>query len=545
MKALIHIFKVMAARQMLWLFTGLASGIFVIFANIALMAVSGWFIASMAVAGATNAAFNYGLPAVAIRALAISRTLGRYVDRLLNHEAAFRMLSDLRCWLFETLVPLAPAGLEEYAGSDISGRLRADVDNMENLYLRLIAPVVTGIAIMISAPLFVTIWSPISALVLFAALFASGVLLPVLTWKLAENPGKRAVALASELRIVVTEGLQGAEELLIMGASAEQSARVDALYTRLASEQRRLGIINGIAFGGVLTAASLAAAGILTVSASEVSIATISGPIMVMLLLFASASFEGIAPLTSALQALSGTVSTASRLKELSDRESPVNLPQKQPLHSKDHSVVFDSVSFKYGSGAYILSGFSLSVPESSCLALTGSSGAGKSSIMEILLRFRPYSGSIKIGGVELSDISPDDISSIVTAVPQRPHLFNRSIRDNILLGSPDADNDTINRLLADTCLYDWVHSLPEGIDTMVGVAGCNVSGGEAKRIALARALLSDAPILLLDEPTEGLDIRMEAEIVEKMKCWLKDKTVILATHRPACLVLAARVVEI
>ena len=204
------------------------------------MAVSGWFIASMAIAGVSKVAFNYAIPAVAIRALAIFRTLGRYIDRLVNHEAAFRMLSDLRIWLFEALVPLAPAGLERYAGADVSGRLRADVDNMENLYLRLIAPIVTGIAIMVLAPLFLSLWSQTAAMSLFTALFAAGVLLPAATGKMAQKPGEQAVRLGGELRVTVTEGLQGAEELLLLGASVEQAVKVEALYAEIASGQRRL-----------------------------------------------------------------------------------------------------------------------------------------------------------------------------------------------------------------------------------------------------------------------------------------------------------------
>lgn len=545
MKALVNIFRAMAARQWIWLIAGILAGILVIAANVALMAVSGWFIASMAVAGVTKTAFNYALPAVAIRTLAIFRTLGRYVERMVTHEAAFRMLADLRVWLFERLIPLAPAGLEGYAGGDLTGRLRADVDNMESLYLRIIAPITTGSAMILLAPLCLSIWSLSAGWALLIALLLSGVALPLVTRKMAELPGERTVRLAGELRTVVTEGLQGAEELLLLGASTEQADKVDALYAEIAREQRRLGGINGVVIGGIVTAGGLALAALLVICAREFTSAAISGPELVMMLLFSAASFEGIAPLAAALQTLPATSATAGRLMELAAMPHPVPEPVNPHLPFSGYGISFSDVCFAYGAGAEVLTGFSMVVPEGSRVALTGQSGSGKSSIVELLLRFRPYRGIITIGGVELRDISGLEISSLITVVPQRPHLFNSSIRANILLGNPDADDQQIASAVEDAGLTVWIGSLPDGLDTTVGVAGSAVSGGEAKRIALARALLHEAPIILMDEPTEGLDLETELKVVEKLNKRLQGKTVLLTTHRPACLTLAERVIPI
>lgn len=535
----------MAARQWRWLVAGIFAGILVIAANIALMSVSGWFIASMAVAGATKVSFNYALPAVAIRALAIVRTLGRYAERLVTHEAAFRMLADLRSWLFERLIPLAPAGLENYAGGDLTGRLRADVDNMESLYLRIIAPIATGFAVMLLAPFFLSLFSPAAGLALMVALFAAGVALPLATRKMAVVPGENTVRLGGELRVAVTEGLQGAEELLLLGASDEQARRVEGLYAKIAAGQRHLGGINGLAVGGVVTAGGIALAVLLAVASAEVYRGSLSGPELVMMLLFAAASFEGIAPLAAALQTLPATSATAGRLVELSSTHIPVAEPASPAMPSTGHGIVFRNVSFAYGDGAEVLSDFSLTVPQGARVALTGPSGRGKSSIVELLLRFRPYSGSITIGGRELRDIAGDRIPELITAAPQRPHLFNGSIRANILLGAPDAGAESIRAALEDSGLSAWVGTLPDGLDTAVGVAGSAVSGGEARRIALARMLLHDAPIVLLDEPTEGLDAVTEAFVVSRLKKRLQGKTVLLITHRPACLAMADSVVQL
>lgn len=545
MKALTTLVRVMAARQWYWLLAGILAGILVVAANIALMAVSGWFIASMALAGISQTSFNYMLPALAIRVLAIVRTLGRYAERLVTHEAAFRMLADLRVWLFERLIPLVPAGLEGYAAGDLSGRLRSDVDRMENLYLRIIAPIATGAAVILLAPLCLGLWSSASGLALLAALSMAGIGLPLVTRSMAAEPGEEEVRLTGEVRVAVTEGLQGAEELLLLGACDQKADKVEALYAGVTRQQQRLGGINGIVSAGMTAAGGATLAVVLVIGAAEVFRGQISGAELVMLLLFCAACFEGIAPLAAALQALPATNATARRLTELAAAPHPLPEPPHPLPPVSGHGIIFHKVCFAHGAGAEVLTDFSLEIPQGSRVALTGRSGAGKSSVVELLLRFRPYRGSITIGDAEVRDMASSQIAGLVSAVPQQPHLFNSSIRANILLGAPDADNSSIEAALADAGLAEWVAALPDGLETIVGGAGSALSGGEARRIALARALLKDAPLLLLDEPTEGLDPETERTVVQRLKIRLQGKTVLLISHRPACLELAERVLRI
>jgi ATP-binding cassette subfamily C protein CydC len=175
---------------------------------------------------------------------------------------------------------------------------------------------------------------------------------------------------------------------------------------------------------------------------------------------------------------------------------------------------------------------------------LTGPSGVGKSTVAEILLRFRPYGGSVTVGGGEIRDLAADDLHGLIAALPQRPHLFNATISDNILLGNPEAEDDKLCEALEDAGLAAWIAALPLGLDTPVGEGGSAVSGGEARRIALARALVKDAPIMILDEPTEGLDAVTEQEVVARLAERTRGKTLLVITHRPACLALADRVVR-
>ncbi|MCE1225378.1 MAG: thiol reductant ABC exporter subunit CydC [Geobacteraceae bacterium] len=532
-----------ARQHWRWMAGGIGLGVAVIAANAALMAISGWFIASMAVAGVTQASFNYFFASASIRALAILRASGRYGERLVSHEAAFHILADLRVWLFKRLIPLAPAGLESYAGGDLAGRLRADVDSLENLYLRIIAPLATGAFTILLSGLFVLVWSGSAALLLVGLLLLSGLLLPLLARHLAEQPGKRSTELAGMLRTTVTEGLQGAEELLLLGATDKQAQTVEGFSSGLVQQQVRLGQISSLTLAGVTICGALAMAGLALVCIPLVQTGQLAGPNLVMLLLFSAASFEAVGPLAHSLQLIPATSEAIRRIRELAD--APIPLPE--PLHPQlpeSCRIVLDQVSCGYGGGQAVLEQFSLTINQGERVAVVGPSGSGKSTLVELLLRFRPYQGSISIGGCELLDISPDQLAQLVAAVPQQPHLFNSTIRENILLGREVTD-EQLTAVLVDSGLEQWITGLPQGLDTPVGETGSAVSGGEARRIALARALVSNAPILLLDEPTEGLDGATEQSVVERLKLRLQGTTLLVVTHRPACLQLAERIVRI
>ncbi|GLI39975.1 thiol reductant ABC exporter subunit CydC [Geobacter hydrogenophilus] len=535
---------VVSRRQWPWMAAGILLGVVVIAANTALMALSGWFIASMAVAGVTAVPFNYFFPAAAIRALAILRTVGRYAERLVTHEAAFRILADLRVWLFRRLEPLAPAGLERYAGGDVAGRLRADVDALESLYLRIVAPLVTGAAAIVLAVLVAARWSMPAALALFAFLLVAGVVLPHWARHLAQGPGRRSAELSGELRTAVTEGIQGAEELILLGAAEHQAARVDHLSSRLVAEQERLAAIGGFTLAGGVACGGLGVAAVLAAGSVSVAAGVVSGPSLVMLVLFAAAAFEAAGGMPAALQLVPSTREAVRRIRELADAPVPVPDPPAPEQLPAGTGIAFRNVSSAYDPALPVLHGFSLEVPAGEKVALAGPSGVGKSTVAEILLRFRGYAGSVTIGGVEISRLAADELRGLIAAVPQRPHLFTATIRENIMVGNPAAGDVALRRALEDACLAAWVDDLPLGLDTPVGEGGSAVSGGEARRIALARALLKDAPILVLDEPTEGLDAATERGVVARLAARTEGKTVLVITHRPACFALADRVVR-
>ena len=539
---MIHIvrFLKIARSQWLWMGAGIVLGVVVIAANSLLMAVSGWFIASMAISGASGVSFNYFFPSAAIRLLAITRTVGRYAERLVSHEATFRILSELRVWLFRRFEPLAPACLERFAGGDVAGRLRSDVDALETLYLRIIAPLAVG-TISIGAALVFLAWISLpSAAVMLLALLLAGAGLPMLVRRLSEEPGRRSALLSAELRTRVTEGLQGVEELILLGAVERQAAVVDDLSARVIVEQERLGRINGLSLGGMAFFAGSGVAAVLLTGGMQVAAHQIPPPNLVMLLLFSAAVFEAAGQLPAALHLLPAARESASRIFELADAPIPVPDTPVAGMKPSDNGICFRNVSASYLPGEPVVRDFSLSIPAGNSVVLTGNSGTGKSLLIEILLRFRDYEGSITVGGVELRDLAKETVIGMIAAVPQRPHLFNGTIRENILLGNVSADKTQLRLALRDCALESWVAGLPLGLETVVGINGSAVSGGEARRIALARALLKDAPILLLDEPTESLDGATEREVVSRIRKRLEGAgagtTMLVISHRPACL---------
>ena len=541
-------FLEISRKQWLWMVAGIVLGVAVIAANALLMAISGWFIASMAVSGSSGVAFNYFFPSAGIRFLAIARSVGRYAERLVSHEATFRILAELRVWLFKRFEPLSPACLERYAGGDVVGRLRADVDALETLYLKIFAPLAVGMISIVAALVFLAWFSPPSAMAMLLFLLLAGIGLPVLVRRLSEEPGRRSALLAAELRTTVTEGLQGVEELILLGAVERQAAAVDDLSAHVITEQERLGRVNGLSLAGMALFAGSGVAAVLLTGSMQVVSHQIPSPNLVMLLLFSAAIFEAAGLLPAALLMLPAARESASRIFELADATIPVpDNPLSRDMPT-DSGICFKNVSASYLPGKPVVRNISLAVPAGGSLVLTGTSGVGKSLLLEILLRFRNYEGSITVGGIEIRDMSKETLVGMIAAVPQRPHLFNSTIRDNILLGNPSADEEQLQQALRDSCLDVWVAGLPLGLETAVGINGSAVSGGEARRIALARALLKGTPILLLDEPTEGLDAATEREVVSRLNGRLRASggtTLLVVSHRPACQKLGDSVIRL
>lgn len=509
-----------------------------VLASVALMGIAGWFIAAMGIAGVTTGMMNYFLPAAGIRFFAIVRTGGRYGERLLSHEATFRLLAGLRLWLFRRLIPLSPGQLQSRRGGDLAGSLQADVDTLQHAYLRLASPVAVALVCGIAIVLVVAALHPPTALALAVLLIVAGGIVPTLARRAATTPGAEAVAARAALRVATVDLLQGLTDLRVAGAVELHLTALDGLGQRLVANQSRaasagvmaeaaVGLSAGLALwsAALLASASVVAGGILP----EVAPALVPA-----LALAALAAFEAVAPLPAAMERWGEVKAAARRIFALADRTPAIVAgPDPSPVPF-DASVLFSSVRMRYGPALPpALDGLDLEIPDGRHLAVLGPSGAGKSSLGRLLVRFWEYEGDIRLGGHDLRRYRPDDLRRLVGIATQDAQLFNGTVRDNLLMAAPDADTVALEQALEVVQLAPFVRDLPEGIDTWIGEAGARLSAGQARRLVLARALLCNPRILILDEPTENLDAGTARRLIASLRTATEGRTVILITHDP------------
>jgi ATP-binding cassette subfamily C protein CydC len=518
----------------LWMAGGAGLAVLAALAAIGLMAVSGWFIAAMAVAGASGAAINYYTPAAAIRAFAILRSGGRYGERVVTHDATLRGLAGLRSWLFRRLIPLAPARLSALRSADLFARLRADIDALEHFYLAVLVPAAVALLSLAVGLLVCLIVLPAAAAALLLGALAAGVVLPAWMQRRAAADASQAVREAAQLRGMLLDAVRGHPELLAWGAVAAHTAGIDALAGRLDARRARVELLQAATGGWVALLAQLTLLAVLPLGWAAAHSGTLAPPLLVMLALLTLASFETIAPLSEALAQWRATRAAAARVLELADAAPVFIEPDTSPQLPASPAIVFENVHLRYAEGApWALAGVDLALSAGARVAVVGPSGAGKSSLLSALLKFYPVQkGCIRFGGEAVDALQGDALRRHIAVIAQQTVLFNQSLLDNLLLAAPEADAGRIELAVRQAQLESFVASLPAGYDTVLGEAGARVSGGEGRRIAIARALLQDAPVLVLDEPTEGLDARTARELYAALDAAAHNRTLLLITHR-------------
>ncbi len=538
-------FLALARPDRWWLRLGAVLAVITLLSGIGLLSLSGWFITAGAIAGAAGMGrqFNFLFASGGVRGFALTRTLGRYAERLATHEATFRILARLRLWVFETAAPLAPARLGGLRSGDLLSRVTGDVDALDGLYLRLVAPVIAAAAGAICVIILLIFTAPLAIPGVIGLFVLAGIGLPLLAAKLGSRPGETIAAAQSAARAESADLVSGLTELKAYGAEHTVLSRLEAASAGWITAQRRLAhlaLMNGafLALSGPLSFVvgfALAAA-----SGASPAIAALAGFV-------GFALFEAAAPLVQAGELYGRTLASAKRLKELDNITPAVIAPAAPEPVPQRWDIELHDVRFTYpGAATPALNGVSLSLPEGGRLALVGASGSGKSSLVRLLMGFyAANSGEIRLGGVPLSRLDPADVRTRFALVDQRADLLSTTVRANLALANPDASEDTMWTALEQARAADFVRALPDGLLTWIGEEGKLVSGGQARRIALARAFLKDAPILLLDEPTEGLDAATEAEFLDALDGWLETdprRGVLIVTHRPALLLRAREI---
>ena len=530
-----------------WVALGVFLSLATTLAHIGLLALSSWFIASMAIAGTLGVVMNYFTPSAGVRALAIARAGGRYAERLVNHDTTFRMLAALRVWFFKRIEPLSPAGLQRRRTGDLFSRIRADIDSLDDFYVRGIVPSVVAVLSTVCLLPFLLRFDFRLALVDAGALACAGLLLPLLAGIRAERPGRERVAWAASLRASMVEQIQGMAELEALGAGPFRAARVDEAAREMDRQQRKLNSLQGIAEAEI-PAISLGAVSVaLLILAPLVVAGKLTGPDLAMLAVVVLASFESVMPLPGVIQRFGEMAAAARRLFEIIDGKPAVVEPSSSD-HEEDLcasapvDLVVRDVDFRYSPHhPWVLHGLSFDVPAGSRLAISGPTGAGKSTVVNVLLRFWEYQGgSIRFvhhgehgsREIDLRSLVSERSRQFFSVVPQAPHLFHASIRDNLMIARDGATDEDLWSALGCAMLSDLVASLPEGLETIVGETGREISVGEGQRLAIARALLRDAPVYILDEPTEGLDDPTAEKLLDLLDTRLHDRSLIIISHR-------------
>lgn len=518
-----------------WLVLSIVVGLATLLANIALMAMSGWFIAAMAVAGAAGTSLNYFTPAAIIRACAILRTGGRYVERLVGHETTFRLLARLRVWLYGRLEPQSPDRLALWHGADVATRLRADVDRLETAYLRVSSPLMVGAAAAVVVVWFLARFDPVLASVEAGCMLSAALVLPLALVRLSARHGRDRVRLSSALTEAAVDAVQGMGELVVfVGAVSHFRQRFLATSNRLIHAQTRLGNLTALGQAGMLLAANLALWCVVVVAIPLVRGGSLDSADFVMVALVALAGFEAVAPIPAALFTLGAVGEAARRLFALAAGRSDgpaggilCHVPERCDL-------VATGMCFRYGDdGPAVLRDVAFSLPQGGRMALLGPVGSGKSTLVGVLTGLRrPSGGAITLGGHGIEEYEPETLRRCFSVASQDAALFTGTIRSNLLLAAPQAPEEALWRALAVAQLDGFVQDLAEGLETSVGEAGLTLSGGQARRLVVARAWLRDAPVLVLDEPGEGLDTATERALLTAVVANLGRRSLILITHR-------------
>ncbi|MDH0346807.1 MULTISPECIES: heme ABC transporter ATP-binding protein/permease CydC [Aeromonas] len=518
---------------------GLLLALVTLAAGMGLLSLSGWFLSAAAVAGLTAATrdhFNYMTPAGGVRFFSIIRTAGRWGERVVSHDATFRVLTRLRVWFWQKLSPLSTGALAGFRQADLLNRLVADIDAMDHVYLRLVTPIGAALLSTAGLVLFLSFFDSELALTLGAILLFGMIALPLVFYFLGRKPGQALIAEKSSLRTRLVDYLDGQAELQMFAAAPRARDELQQAEQALIQAQARMARVSGLANGSVQLLSGWTLTLMLWLAGHGVAGAA-PDPITALMVFATLASFEALMPLAGAFQHLSTSLTSARRLNEIL-QEAKAPEWGNEERHAQQGALQISDLYFSYpGNPQPVLRGCTLQLQAGEKLALLGQTGCGKSTLMGLLTReWHPQAGKILLDGKPLTDYSEGALRASLSVVSQRVHLFADTLRGNLKLAAPHASDEQLVQVLTQVGLANLLeddngHS-DSGLDAWLGDGGRPLSGGERRRIGIARALLHDAPLWLLDEPTEGLDSQTEREIMELLFRLGADRTLLLISHR-------------
>jgi ATP-binding cassette, subfamily C, bacterial CydC len=512
-------------------------GVATIGANVGLLAVSGYLIAAAAL---KPLLLTLSVPMYLVRFFGVSRAFLRYGERLVSHRMTLTLLARLRPWFYARLLPLVPARLLAYRSGDLLARIGRDIQELENAYLRVCAPALVALLTALATGAILASFRPALAAAVLVCFALAGLGAPLLAARLARGLGARALALRAELSAQLVDSIAGMQDLLAFGQADRQQRRIDALTRELGRIEQRQAMLGGLraALGDLALGAAIWL--VLVLAIPTVVHGALAGVYLAFLVLLVQGSFEAAGPLALAVQQMDRTAAAGDRLFALADAVPAVRDPAHPvPVLREEcteylSALTFEHVTFAYRPGdSPALQDVSFRLRPGSRVAVVGPSGAGKSTLAHLALRFwDPSCGAIRLGTHAIRDYALDDLRGCFAVVSQDTHIFAGTLRTNLLVARPDASDTELLRAVCAAQLGPLLARLPGCLDGPIGEQGGNLSGGERQRLAIARALLKDAPILILDEATANLDPVTESDLLEAIRTPTRGRSVLRITHR-------------
>ena len=521
-------------KRHIWLLTlGVVLAIVTLLASIGLLTLSGWFLSASAVVGVAGIySFNYMLPAAGVRGAAIIRTAGRYFERLVSHDATFRVLQHLRVFTFSKLLPLSPAGLARFRQGELLNRVVADVDTLDHLYLRVISPLIGALVVIVVVSAGLSILDVTLALTLGGIMLVTLLVLPPLFYRAGKPAGENITQMRGQYRQQLTAWLQGQAELMLFSASDRYRKQLEKTEQRWQDAQRRQAELTALSQALMLLIGGVAVVAMLWLTSAGVGGNSQPGALIALFVFCALAAFEALAPVTGAFQHLGQVIASARRITQITGQQPEVTFTAADAQAFGPVSLTLNQVTFGYPQQpSPALENISLQVGAGQHIAILGRTGCGKSTLLQLLTRaWDPAQGEILLNDQPLTRLNEATLRQAMSVVPQRVHLFSATLRDNLSLAAPGASDVQLMKVLERVGLEKLLED--SGLNAWLGEGGRQLSGGELRRLAIARALLHDAPLMLLDEPTEGLDATTESQILDLLAEAMREKTVLMVTHR-------------
>lgn len=499
-----------------WLAVGIVVSLAALGSGVGMLAVGGAMLAGGVLAAS-----------MALRALGVARVVLRYAERLTTHDATFRALADLRVWFFCRLAGGAAGGLGFRQAGDVLARLVTDIEALDGLYLRILVPLAGAVLLLPILVVLIGLHSAVLALVIGALFVIAAFALPWLGARMAVHVGTTLADATGALRIAALDALTGLREVRAFGAEGRILALVQAREAVVLATQRELAGRTALANAGAFLCGQAAILAILIAAGANPAAAVIAAFLVV-------AAFEAVGGLPRAGVLAGHAAAAAHRVLEMADAPVPVPDPEQPQALPMGFALRFEAAHFRWQPDRPpVFDGLTLEVPQGARVALLGPSGAGKSTLAALALKVAaPQRGSVLLGGIDIATLTAADVRLRFAWLSQATHLFDDTIRANLKLARPDADDASLWAALDAAHIGDMVRALPDGLDTWVGEGGARFSGGQGRRLVLARALLSLAPILILDEPCAGLDAETERAFLTTLNEVAEGRSVVLITHR-------------